>query len=139
MKPVSFPEANALFHGEGCLDVPAYVGTYEDDTPIIIACWRFSEEDLATINEDRCIYLGFLSEHMVPHLVYDGNPFEEGKPDTNLEERKSIAFDDIARILDQLEESYPVTGDLEDQSPLTTKALLDITLIVKNTRHDDSF
>lgn len=69
MQIIKLDTANAVFKGEGYLDVPATRYTYEDGDPGIEICLELSPEELAEINKTSRLYLYKLGNTLQPFFL----------------------------------------------------------------------
>lgn len=69
MQIIKLDTANAVFKGEGYLDVPATRYTYEDGDPGIEICLELSPEELAEINKTGRLYLYKLGNTLQPFFL----------------------------------------------------------------------
>ena len=69
MQIIKLDTANAVFRGEGYLDVPAARYTYEDGDPGIEICFELSPEELAEINKAGRLYLYKLGDTLQPFFL----------------------------------------------------------------------
>lgn len=82
MLPTTFQGSNFVFtkpksmSDEECSDLPVFRGKDTEGTPVIISCWKFSKEDLETIQKTGVIYLQTIGEVTPPVALYTENPFQ---------------------------------------------------------------
>lgn len=69
MQIIKLDTANAVFKGEGYLDVPATRYTYEDGVPGIEICLELSPEELAELNKTGKLYLYKLGSTLQPFFL----------------------------------------------------------------------
>lgn len=69
MQIIKLDTANAVFKGEGYLDVPATRYTYEDGDPGIEICLELSPEELTEINKTGRLYLYKLGNTLQPFFL----------------------------------------------------------------------
>lgn len=69
MQIIKLDTANAVFKGEGYLDVPATRYTYEDGDPGIEICLELSPEELAELNKTGRLYLYKLGNTIQPFFL----------------------------------------------------------------------
>lgn len=83
MLPTQFPEQNfeykkpADMTDEQCYSLPVFKGVDNEDTPVIISCWKLSKEDLEDINQTGEIWLQIVGNGMPPVSIYTENPFKQ--------------------------------------------------------------
>lgn len=87
MNPINFTQANILYTGEGCSDLPAFADGHE-----IISCWEPTEDELTLLKEtlDKGevpkIYLSLMGTVQIPVWISAGSPFTiDEKGDNNNE------------------------------------------------------
>ena len=69
MQVIKLDTANAVFRGEGYLDVPATRYTYDDGDPGIEICLELSPEELAEVNKTGRLYLYKLGNTLQPFFL----------------------------------------------------------------------
>ena len=69
MQVIKLDTANAVFRGEGYLDVPATRYTHGDGDPGIEICLELSPEELAEINKTGRLYLYKLGNTLQPFFL----------------------------------------------------------------------
>lgn len=81
MKPVEFPEQNAVFVANGCENLPGCkLENKKFGTSEVISCWELEEEDIKLILEQIAggeiprIYLSCLGGQL-PVWLHCGSPF----------------------------------------------------------------
>ena len=81
MLPVSFPESNHVYRNPNGFDTPAFRSPMridEDGNQVhtIVSFWKFSKEDLETIEKTGGIYLSVVALKKPPISLATENPFE---------------------------------------------------------------
>lgn len=83
MDAVEFKEQNLVFRkpndmtDKQCRSLPVYKGKTDEGYPIIVSCWKLSEEDLEEVKKSGLIYLSMLSEGIQPVALSVASPFKE--------------------------------------------------------------
>ena len=75
MKPVTFKESNTTFKAEGIPDLPAFVGSNQEGSPVIISKWELSEEEIQKIIKNKSIFLVVSGEGMPPLSMHTETVF----------------------------------------------------------------
>ena len=74
MTPKNFPQANLTYTAPpsmpDCGDLPVLSSRGE-----ILSCWELTDEDLATINNTRTIYLQITANVQPPVALFTEDPF----------------------------------------------------------------
>lgn len=69
MKVIELKSANAVFKGDGYIDVPATTYQYEDGTPGIEICLELSPEEIAEITKNHRLYLYKIGATLQPFYL----------------------------------------------------------------------
>lgn len=69
MQIIKLDTANAVFKGEGYLDVPATRYTYEDGDPGIEICLELTPEEIAELAKSRRLYLYKIGKTLQPFYL----------------------------------------------------------------------
>ena len=69
MVAVKLESANAVFTGEGYLDVPATTYQYDDGTPGIEICLELTPEEIAELAKSRRLYLYKIGKTLQPFYL----------------------------------------------------------------------
>lgn len=81
MKPTEFSEQNKVFTkpenmtDEQCLPLPVWHGTDQAGFPLIISCWKPTEEEINQIKETGVIWLSIVGKGMPPVSLTTESPF----------------------------------------------------------------
>lgn len=79
MIAVNFKEANKVFTGENCFDLPVYVGKTPEFDCVIISAWKPNKEEIEAINRGEPIYLSVVGTVQPPVLLWGESPFKPEK------------------------------------------------------------
>lgn len=69
MKPVTFPESNAVLSGEDCIDLPVW-----KDGVSCVSCWELSVDDLIEINLAKRVFVRVYGGQSSPPISVHGEP-----------------------------------------------------------------
>lgn len=81
MVPTSFPDENVLLStpptmtSDQCGVISACVTQQDDGLPVIITCWKFTQEDLERIRETGRLWLVIAGHEMPPTCPTTEDPF----------------------------------------------------------------
>lgn len=78
--PASFEESNAVLSRPGDMDdeecSPLSIARAEQDgMPVVISCWKLTQEELDEINRTGRVWLGILGQTMPPAWIAGNRPF----------------------------------------------------------------
>lgn len=79
MKPIDFPQANAVFGKDQAEYVPLPCHLATDQFGTLISCWQLSAEEAAKVAETGVVWLAQLTfgQRLQPQLVSADSPFAD--------------------------------------------------------------
>lgn len=87
MVPTSFDEENTVLDTppglspELCAPLPVWVGSTTDGLPVVVSCWKLTQEELKEIQQTGRVWITVLGVGMQPIMPSGYKPIERAHED----------------------------------------------------------